>query len=58
MKISDVGSSHAHQGNIEDLRHYRGHGASLEVNWAILAPIMAHGSVKSYNVGLICGKKL
>jgi hypothetical protein len=58
MKISDARASHAHQGNIEDPRHYRGHGTSLEVNWAILAPIMAHGSIQSYNVGLICGRKL
>ena len=41
----DVGAPHAHQGHIGDSRTYRGLGTSFRVNWAILAPIMAHEDI-------------
>ena len=46
----DAGASHALQGHIGDSRAYKCLGTSSRVNWTILAPIMAHGSLKNYNV--------
>ena len=45
----DAGASYALHRNIGYLGHQRDHGASHDINWSILQPIMAFESTKSYS---------